>query len=43
MLRIRDASAIELEGPRNQTSLAYEIIRSDILIGRHTPDKKLKI
>lgn len=43
MLRIRDTSAIELEGPRNQTSLAYEIIRSDILIGRHTPDKKLKI
>lgn len=43
MLRIRDASVSELEGPRNQTSLAYEIIRSDILNGRHTPDKKLKI
>lgn len=31
------------EGPRSQTSLAYEVIRSDILSGRHVPGKKLKI
>jgi GntR family carbon starvation induced transcriptional regulator len=29
--------------PRNQATLAYRIIRGDILSGRHVPDKKLKI
>ncbi len=43
MLRVKDHSVIDMEGPRNQTSLAYEVIRTDILLGRHTPDKKLKI
>lgn len=43
MLRIKDASSVVVDGPRNQTSLAYEVIRSDILTGRHPPDKKLKI
>ncbi len=43
MLRVKDDSVAEIDGPRNQTSMAYEIIRTDILLGRHTPDKKLKI
>lgn len=43
MLRNRDARVVEFEGPRSQTSVAYEVIRTDILRGRHTPDKKLKI
>ncbi|MGE4431178.1 MAG: GntR family transcriptional regulator [Sphingobium sp.] len=29
--------------PRSQTSLAYEIIRQDIIAGMHPPGKKLKI
>ncbi len=29
--------------PRSQATLAYRAIRSDILSGRHAPDKKLKI
>ena len=43
MLQITDYPAIESDGPRSQTSLAYEVIRSDILNGRHLPEKKLKI
>lgn len=31
------------DGPRSQTSMAYEVIRSDILNGRLVPEKKLKI
>jgi len=31
------------EGPRSQTTVAYEAIRADILLGRHVPEKKLKI
>lgn len=29
--------------PRSQASYAYEVIRSDILAGRHRPDAKLKV
>lgn len=43
ILRVKDDSVDQSEGPRNQTSMAYEVIRTDILLGRHTPDKKLKI
>jgi DNA-binding GntR family transcriptional regulator len=43
MLRVKDVSVLDVEAPRNQTSVAYETIRTDILFGRHTPDKKLKI
>jgi GntR family carbon starvation induced transcriptional regulator len=43
MLRTKDDSALEAEGPRSQTTMAYEAIRSDILSGRHIPEKKLKI
>lgn len=42
MLRGKDDLVLDI-GPRNQTSMAYEIIRTDILQGRHTPNKKLKI
>ncbi len=31
------------EGPRSQTSFAYEAIRADILAGRYPPGRKLKI
>ncbi|WP_082594534.1 GntR family transcriptional regulator [Sphingomonas sp. Root710] len=31
------------EEPRSQATFAYEVIRSDILSGRHAPDTKLKI
>lgn len=41
--RMIDDSDMASSGPRNQTSMAYEIIRSDILTGRHKPGKKLKI
>jgi DNA-binding GntR family transcriptional regulator len=43
MLQISDTSVLDGEGPRSQTSLAYEVIRSDILNGRHLPERKLKI
>lgn len=43
ILRVKDDFAPDVEGPRNQTSVAYEAIRSDILNGRHVPEKKLKI
>ncbi|MFZ5749428.1 MAG: GntR family transcriptional regulator [Pseudomonadota bacterium] len=43
MLQIKDISNLTTEGPRSQTTLAYEAIRSDILTGRHIPEKKLKI
>jgi len=43
MLQITDYPALENEGPRSQTTLAYEAIRSDILNGRHLPERKLKI
>jgi len=35
--------ASESEGPRNQTTVAYEAIRAGILTGAHAPEKKLKI
>jgi DNA-binding GntR family transcriptional regulator len=43
MRQVTDIRALESEGPRSQTTLAYELIRSDILTGRHLPEKKLKI
>src|SRR5438067_8849469 len=43
MLRIRDDFFPDLEGPRSQTTVAYEAVRADILSGRHVPGKKLKI
>ncbi|MBB5684855.1 GntR family transcriptional regulator [Sphingobium boeckii] len=43
MLQIIDIPALESEGPRSQATLAYEVIRSDILNGRHLPERKLKI
>jgi DNA-binding GntR family transcriptional regulator len=41
--RLRDNFAVDAEGSRNQTSVAYGVIRSDILKGRYPPEKKLKI
>lgn len=38
-----DSQYVDGVSPRSQTSMAYEAIRSDILHGRHVPDKKLKI
>jgi len=43
MLRVKDDFAPDVEGPRNQTTVAYEALRADILNGRHVPGKKLKI
>ncbi|WP_109808983.1 GntR family transcriptional regulator [Sphingosinithalassobacter portus] len=43
MLQIRDIPDLDRDGPRSQTTMAYEVIRSDILNGRHVPEKKLKI
>lgn len=43
ILRASENVAPEGEAPRSQTSLAYEVIRSDILNGRLMPEKKLKI
>ena len=43
MLRVKDDFAPEIEGPRNQTTVAYEALRADILNGRYPPEKKLKI
>jgi DNA-binding GntR family transcriptional regulator len=40
---IGEIQDVEIGAPRSQTTLAYEAIRSDILKGRHIPDKKLKI
>ena len=42
MLNLKDNIVLD-EGPRNQTTIAYEAIRADILLGRHVPEKKLKI
>lgn len=35
--------ALDEDSPRSQTTIAYEVIRSDILGGRLVPQKKLKI
>lgn len=43
ILRAKDDLSAEAEGPRNQTTVAYEAIRADILSGRYPPDRKLKI
>jgi GntR family transcriptional regulator, carbon starvation induced regulator len=43
ILRVKDDFTADADGPRNQTTVAYEVIRSDILNGRHVPEKKLKI
>jgi GntR family carbon starvation induced transcriptional regulator len=43
MLRAKVDLGTDLEGPRSQTTLAYEAVRADILNGRHVPEKKLKI
>jgi GntR family transcriptional regulator, carbon starvation induced regulator len=43
MLRVKDDFAADAEGPRNQTTVAYEALRADILNGRYPPEKKLKI
>ena len=43
ILRIQEDTATDGEGPRSQTSMAYEVIRSNILTGRLVPDSKLKI
>lgn len=42
-LQVKDDLAPDTEGPRNQTTVAYEALRADILNGRHAPGKKLKI
>lgn len=43
MVRVINSSTATIEGPRNQTSMAYQAIRRDILAGRHAPNRKLKI
>ncbi len=43
MLSIFESLDTDAGAPRSQASYAYEQIRSDILVGKHTPDKKLKI
>jgi len=43
MLRAKDDFPADVEAPRNQTTVAYEALRADILSGRHVPGKKLKI
>jgi GntR family carbon starvation induced transcriptional regulator len=43
MLRVKDDLAADVESPRNQTTVAYEALRADILNGRYPPEKKLKI
>jgi DNA-binding GntR family transcriptional regulator len=43
MLRVKDDFVADVEGPRNQTTVAYEALRADILVGRYPPEKKLKI
>ncbi len=43
MLRVKDENVAYAEAPRNQTTVAYEVLRADILNGRYPPDKKLKI
>lgn len=42
MLQAIDNPGVD-PGPRSQTTLAYGVIRQDILSGRHVPGKKLKI
>lgn len=36
-------TSIDSDLPRSQATMAYRVIRNDILSGRHPPDKKLKI
>ena len=43
MMLLKDDFTSDIEGPRNQTTVAYEAIRAGILSGRHVPGKKLKI
>lgn len=43
VLPTSDSQMLDGDGPRSQTSMAYEVIRSDILCGRLVPEKKLKI
>jgi len=43
MLGTADIMTPASGSPRSQTSLAYEVIRHDIIAGRHQPGKKLKI
>lgn len=43
ILRMLDASPMEGDTSRSQTSKAYEVIRSNILTGRLVPEQKLKI
>jgi GntR family carbon starvation induced transcriptional regulator len=43
MFQVKDDLASDVEGPRNQTTVAYEALRADILTGKHVPGKKLKI
>lgn len=43
MLSVKDGLAADTSSPRSQTTVAYEAIRSDILNGRHIPEKRLKI
>lgn len=42
-IRTSDEELIDGDGPRSQTSMAYEAIRSEILSGKLIPEKKLKI
>lgn len=43
MVRLKDNLAADVEVARKQASIAYEVIRGDIVNGRHTPNRKLKI
>lgn len=43
MLSMNETIDAESDSPRSQTSAAYQIMRGDILAGRHAPGKKLKI
>jgi DNA-binding GntR family transcriptional regulator len=43
ILRETHNPVLDDSGRRNQTSMAYEVIRSDILSGRLVPEKKLRI
>jgi GntR family carbon starvation induced transcriptional regulator len=43
MLSMAQNDVAEPVSPRSQTSWTYEVVRNDILSGRHSPGKKLKI
>lgn len=43
ILRFGPAAALLDSGSKSQASHAFEVIRNDILSGRHLPDQKLKI